>query len=309
MIKKILLLIAATFVLTSCLELNVHYVINPDYSGKVNTEYIMPVNPFGMGNALDDPTGKATEELYKMFDEYPGVKTWSNIKYDFVNDSNDLVISATGYFDNFNTLKEKGMLPYELKKENGNTVFSFSTFLDSVQNIENQTELKSLKDLGLTEKQLQDSIRILKRNAKKGIGMFAMIMSNIEFKTTYEFAGKISSKNGNKIGDGSKFDVGIDGLRFQNFMMEELDNDEYYENIIRGATPFDVDEDPSENDGMKKMVLEFLSGEKEDISKVQVNFEKPKFDYKKELKQAKKEWEKWQKTHKKEEKNKNMKKS
>lgn len=309
MIKKILILITLTLILTSCLELNVHYVINPDYSGKVNTEYIMPVNPFGMGNALNDPEGKANKELYKMFDEYPGVKVWSNISFDFVNDSNDLVISATGYFDDFNTLNKKGMLPYELKKENGNTLFTFSTFLDSVQNIESQTELKSLKELGLSEKQLKDSIRILKRNAKKGIGMFAMIMSNIEFKTTYEFAGKISSDNGNKIGNGSQFDVGIDGLKFQNFMMEELDNDEYYENIIRGATPFDVDEDPSENDGMKKLILEFLSGEKEDISKVQVEFEKPIFDYKKELKQAKKEWEEWQKSNKRVEENKDMKKS
>lgn len=309
MITKILLLITATFVLTSCLELNVHYVINPDYSGKVNTEYIMPVNPFGMGNALNDPEGKAVKELNKMFDEYPGVKTWSNIKYDFVNDSSDLVISATGYFDNFNSLKEKGMLPYELKKENGNTVFTFSAFLDSVQNVESQTELKSLEELGLTEKQMQDSIRILKRNAKKGIGMFAMLMSNLEFKTTYEFAGKITSKNGNIIGDGSKFDVGIDGMRFQNYMMEEMDNDEYYEKIIRGATPFDVDENPSENDGMKKMVLEFLTGQKEDISKVQVEFEKPKFDYEKEVKKAKKDWDNWKKTHKKEEEKKSLKKS
>ena len=48
-------------------------------------------------------------------------------------------------------------------------------------------------------------------------------------------------------------------------------------------------------------ILVFLSGEKEDINKVHVEFKKPNFDYKKELKQAKKEWDKWKKTHKKEE--------
>lgn len=309
MIKNFLLLISASFILTSCIELNVHFIINPDFSGKVETEYLMPVDPMGFGVKLDDPKGKAIKELNKMFEEYPGVKTWSNIKYEYTNDSTDLVISATGYFDNFNSLKDQGMLAYEFKKENNKTYFTFDTYLDSIHNVENKIELKSLDELDMTEKDLQDSIRVLKRNAKKGLGMFAMIMGNIEFKTTYEFAGTITSENGNKIGDGTKFDVAIDGMKFQNFIMEELDNEEYYENIVRGAVPFDVDKTPAENDKMKKIVLEFLTGEKEDISKIEVKFGKPKFDYKQELKKANKEWETWKKKNKITEDKKGMKKS
>lgn len=309
MIKNLLLLISASFILTSCIELNVHFIINPDFSGKVETEYLMPVDPMGFGVTLDDPEGKAIKELNKMFEEYPGVKTWSNIKYNYTNDSADLVISATGYFDNFNSLKENGMLAYELKKENNKTYFTFDTYLDSIHNVENSSDLKSLDELDMTEKELQDSIRVLKRNAKKGLGMFAMIMGNIEFKTTYEFAGTINTESGAKIGDGTKFDVAIDGMKFQNFIMEELDNEEYYENLVRGAVPFDVDKTPAENDKMKKIVLEFLSGEKEDISKIEVKFGKPIFDYKKELKKANKEWESWKKKNKIIEEKKGMKKS
>lgn len=295
MIKRILLFITAGLLLTSCIEINVHYIINPDKSGRVETSYLMPVDPMGFGSTLNDPEGKALKELYKMFDEYPGVNTWSNIKYEFINDSADLILSATGYFDNFNNLKEKGMLPYEIRKDGKDTYFTFKTYLDSVHTEVDNTELKSLDELGITEKELQDSVRKLKRNFKKGLGMFAMMMSNIEFNTTYEFSGSISTPSGNKIGDGSKFKVGLDGMKFQNYMMEEMDNDEYYESIIRGASPFDVDTEPSENDEMKRMVLEFLSGEKEDISKIKVEFGKAKFDYKKELKKAKKEWDSWKK--------------
>ncbi|MFA7327486.1 MAG: hypothetical protein WC121_12525 [Candidatus Kapaibacterium sp.] len=309
MIKRLLLFITAGLILTSCIEINVHYIINPDKSGKVETSYLMPVDPMGFGVTLENPEAKAMEEMYKMFDEYPGVATWNNIKYEYINDSADLVISATGYFDNFNSLKEKGILPYEIQKEGKDTYFTFKTYLDSVHTEEGKSELKSLDELGITEKDLQDSVRKLKRNFKKGLGMFAMMMGNIEFNTTYEFAGSISTPNGSKIGDGTKFKVGLDGLKFQNYMMEEMDNDEYYESLIRGASPFDVDTEPSENQEMKKMVLEFLSGEKEDISKIKVDFGKPKFDYKKELKKAKKDWDSWKKKNAKYKEETNMKKS
>lgn len=295
MIKRILLFITSGLILTSCLEMNVHYTINPDLTGKVETEYLMPVDPMGFGTKLDDPDGKAKKEIFKMLEEYPAINTWNKIEYEYINDSTDLIIKATGYFDNFNNLKEKGILPYEILKEGKDTYFTFKTYLDSVHVENEKTELKSLEELGITEKELQDSVRKLKRNFKKGLGMFAMMMSNIEFNTTYEFSGSISTPSGNKIGDGSKFKVGLDGMKFQNYMMEEMDNDEYYESIIRGASPFDVDTEPSENDEMKRMVLEFLSGEKEDISKIKVEFGKAKFDYKKELKKAKKEWDSWKK--------------
>ena len=309
MIKRLLLFITTGLILTSCIEINVNYIINPDKSGKVETRYLMPVDPMGFGGPLEDPEGKAMTEMYKMFDEYSGVNTWNNIKYEYINDSTDLVISATGYFDNFNSLKEKGMLPYEIQKEGNNTYFTFKTYLDSVHTEEGKSQLKSLGELGITEKALQDSVRKLKRNYKKGLGMFAMMMSNIEFNTTYEFAGSISTPSGNKIGDGTKFKVGLDGMKFQNYMMEEMDNDEYYESIIRGASPFDVDTEPTENQEMKRMVLEFLSGEKEDISKIKVDFGKPKFDYKKELKKAKKEWDSWKKKNAKYKEEENIKKS
>src|SRR5690606_9604796 len=144
------------------------------------------------------------------------------------------------------------------------------------------------EELNMTEQQFQDSVRNLKRNAKKGIGMFAMMLGNLEFKTTYEFAGNIYSANTNeKIGTGRSFKVALDGLGFQNFMLQELDNDEYYESIVRGGSRFDVDETPSENDDIKRLLLEFLSGEKEDISKIKVDFDKPAFDYKKEYTDSK----------------------
>jgi hypothetical protein len=273
----------------------VHYIINPDKSGKLETSYLMPVDPMGFGVTIENPEAKAMEEMYKMFDEYPGITTWSNIKYEYINDSADLVISATGYFDDFNSLKEKGMLPYEIKKEGKDTYFTFKSYLDSVHAIDNKEELKSLDELGITERDLQDSVRKLKRTFKKGLGMFAMMMSNIEFNTTYEFAGKITTAIGGKIGDGTKFKVGIDGSKFQNYMMEEMDNEDYYESIIRGASPFDVEQQPTENGQMKRMVLEFLSGEKEDIRKIKVEFGKPLFDYKKELNKAKKDWVIWKK--------------
>jgi len=60
---------------------------------------------------------------------------------------------------------------------------------------------------------------------------------------------------------------------------------------------------------MKRMVLEFLSGEKEDISKIKVEFGKPKFDYKKEIKKAKKDWDSWKKKNAKYKEESNMKKS
>lgn len=295
MIKKLLLFVTIGLILTSCIEINVHYIINPDKSGKLETSYLMPVDPMGFGVTIENPEAKAMEEMYKMFDEYPGITTWSNIKYEYINDSADLVISATGYFDDFNSLKEKGMLPYEILKQGKDTYFTFKEYLDSVHTIDNKQELKSLDELGITERDLQDSVRKLKRNFKKGLGMFAMMMSNIEFNTTYEFAGTISTPSGGKIGDGTKFKVGIDGAKFQNYMMEEMDNEDYYESIIRGASPFDVEQQPTENGQMKRMVLEFLSGEKEDIRKVKVEFGKPLFDYKKELNKAKKDWVSWKK--------------
>ena len=79
MIKRILILALVSTILTSCIELNVHYIINPDFSGKILTEYRMPVDPMGFGMPLKDPEEKALKEIKKMIEDYPGVDSWTNI--------------------------------------------------------------------------------------------------------------------------------------------------------------------------------------------------------------------------------------
>lgn len=294
--KQFLIAISIALFLTSCLEMEVKYTINPDYSGKIETRYLAPVDPMGFGTALRDPEGKAKKELVKMIDDFPGVESWTNIKYKYINDSTDLEISATGYFKNFNDLEKKGLLPYELYKENGNDFISFTKVADSIEKKIETVNLLTNDELGMTQEQVDDSVRVLKRNARRALSMVSMVFSNIQFTTSYEFAGEIySSETGEKVGTGSEFEFGLDGMRFQNFMMSEMNSDEFYENQVRGAPEFDVNQDPSESDKMKDMFIRFLSDSDQDISKIRIEFEDPLFDFEEEYQKSLTVWEKWQK--------------
>ena len=294
--KQFLIAISIALFLTSCLEMEVKYTINPDYSGKIETRYLAPVDPMGFGTALKDPEGKAKKELAKMIDDFPGVASWTNIKYKYLNDSTDLEITATGYFKNFNDLEKKGLLPYELYKENGVDYFSFKEVADSIEYNNESIQLLTNEELGMTQEQVDDSARVLKRNARRAMSMVSMVFSNIQFTTSYEFAGDIySSGSGKKVGTGREFEFGLDGMKFQNFMMNEMNSDEFYENQVRGAPEFDVNQDPSESDKMKDMFIRFLSDSDQDISKIRIDFGNPIFDYDLEYKKSLTVWEKWQK--------------
>lgn len=291
--KQTLIAIFMALFLTSCLEMEVKYTINPDHSGKIETSYRAPVDPMGFGTALKDPEGKAKKELAKMIDDFPGVASWTDIKYDYVNDSTDLVVSAVGYFKDFNNLEKKGLLPYDLYKENGKDYFSFQEVADSIEYNNENVKLKTNEELGMTQEQVEDSVRTMKRAAKRAMGMVSMVFSNIEFTTSYEFAGNIySSKSGKKIGSGRKFEFSLDGMKFQNFMMEALDSKEFYENQLRGATKFDMDEDPTESEKMKELFIKFLSNDNEDISKIRVDFSDPIFDFDEEYNNSLTVWNK-----------------
>jgi hypothetical protein len=248
----------------------------------------------GFGNALKDPEGKVKKELNKMIEDFPGVASWTNIKYDFINDSTDLVMSATGYFKNFNDLEKKGLLPYNLYEEDGNDYFSFKEVADSIEYNNMNINLLTNKELGMTQEQIDDSVRTLKRSARKAMGMISMVFSNIEFTTSYEFAGEIYSANTDKkIGTGSEFEFTLDGLKFQNFMMNSMNSEEFYEKQIRGGTQFNVNEDPTESDKMKELFIDFLSDDNQDISRIRIDFKEPLFDFNKEYEKSLTVWEKW----------------
>jgi len=292
--KQTVVAIFIALFLTSCLEMEVKYTINPDYSGKIETSYRAPVDPMGLGTALKDPEGKAKKELAKMIDDFPGVASWTDIKYEYVNDSTDLVVSAVGYFKDFNNLEKKGLLPYDLFKENGKDYFSFQKAVDSFKFKNDNIYLSSNEELGMTQEQVDDSVRTLKRAARRAMGMISMVFSNIEFTTSYEFAGNIySAKSDKKIGTGRKFEFSLDGMKFQNFMMGAMDSKEFYEKQLRGATKFDMDEDPTESEKMKELFIKFLSNDNEDISKIRVDFADPIFDFDEEYNNSLTVWNKW----------------
>jgi hypothetical protein len=274
--------------------MEVKYTINPDYSGKIETRYQSPVDPMGFGAALKDPEGKAKKELAKMIDDFPGVASWTDIKYDYVNDSTDLVVSAVGYFKDFNDLEKKGLLPYDLYKEDGKDYLSFKEVADSIEYKNANIKLKTNEELGMTQEQVDDTVKTMKRNAKRAMGMMSMVFSNIEFTTSYEFAGNIYAANSDKkIGTGRKFEFGLDGMKFQNFMMEAMGNKEFYEKQLRGATEFNMDEDPSESEKMKELFIEFLSNGNQDISKIRVEFTDPIFDFDEEYSNSLTVWNVW----------------
>lgn len=300
MIKKILLLTLLAVGLSSCIEVNLHYVINPNYSGKLIFSSKEPANPFNFGGS--EPVNleeKAQESLQKLFDKHPNIKSWSNIKYEFTDDSSNIKISAVGYFDDFNKLSSDDIFKYKIVKKDGNTYFTFDQYIDSVMKAQKLSNAQKPKP-DLTEEQIADSAKALKRKTEQSFMMLSTFMSGMKVTNTYEFAGNIFSKDGKKLSAPNQFTIEFSWDRLRKFSQKMMNNKDYYEDIVRGKSQgFDIDMNPENRDKLVQMTLDIFSDQKENINNIKIDFQKPLFDYKSELKKSLKEWTAWKKEHKK----------
>ncbi len=103
------LVLATWFGLVSgCLDVEEHYTLNPDGSGKVRFVLRKSADGFQIsigGQSLDGPE-KLKEVVTAMLKESEGVAAWSDLRAE-IDDDNDLVVGGVAYFRDLRKLRLK----------------------------------------------------------------------------------------------------------------------------------------------------------------------------------------------------------
>lgn len=297
--KRYLLLFLLAIFFTGCLEIQFTHYINPDKSGKVIMEQTSPVNPFNMGSEIKDPEGTAIKEIKKMLgsleDKY---ETFGDISYSFSSDSTYITIKATGYYNDYSKVKKEAILPYSFYEKDGKNIFGLKKFFDSVAT-EAKTAIKERTDtLNLSEEEIEQKAKEMRRSAKMGIGMMKAFMSQMEISSKFVFGGDIKTIDGKSLKDPNSFRIEILGDAFEDELDKLMNDEEYWKDLIRAGKKFDMDDNPFENPASMAQLLKAFTNESDgnkDVSELVIDWEVPLFDYEAEVKDAKEDWEKWKK--------------
>lgn len=288
MMKKIIsFLFFALLTLTSCIETEYEFILNPDGSGKVNIKTITDSDPMGMGG---DKIANAEKEITKMLWDTEGFDAWDNVSYKFNKDSSKMTILATAYFADFTKIPDKTIqLPLTYTK-NGNTgtIKFIDDFMSQYnQGMNNQTSEEQSK---MTEEEIQELIKEKKKQFKMTQSFMGAFFSGFSVKAKFAIPGEIKDNRGFTKTATNSIELKLDGSQIPDlFKLVENDEQFWRNNALKGESA--ANDEFFGRDTNKYKALEKMFGTKEIPS---CSFElasKPAFNFTSEYNKAKKNYE------------------
>lgn len=264
-------LLTLALLVTGCFETKDKVVLNPDGSGKVIIDALLPAAPnFGNQEEKPDAEALAKKSVSGFLRQAKGVDAWSDVSYK-VTDEGKVALKATAYFPNINELKiEPTMVPVTWEKSpKGGMVLAMKPKDGAASG-------PASKPAELSDEQVAAKVKQAKMEYQQGKPMMQMIFGTLKLETTYELPGTVAEASiFEKTDKGAKFVV--DGEKLMTAIDKMMTDDKLLAQSIRSGTKGD---DP-------EFMMTAMWGKPGPAEVRVTGADKPQFDYKAEVKKAK----------------------
>ncbi len=274
--------------LSSCIESDNKYYINPDGTGKLEFRAQMPLNPFGNSDP-ETIEEEAKKEFVGFISEINGIDAWKGLNWRLSEDSSSLIITGMGYFRDMNALGGENLFlrPLLIEQEDGTTLVKMaSDDKDEMESEENE-------DVVIAEDEdfFKDKILENKKTFKFMKNMMSLIFADMRFSTTMQFSpmAKVQSMQSVSVGKENSFTFAFEGMQIVNGLDSLEKSEEFWEEMAKKNKSLDADEgmeDITESEAMKNFI--FPDGEPQLVFE---NLGSAVFDFEAELAEALEEWE------------------
>lgn len=180
-----ILAIGLLLILTGCIETREDYIINPDGSGKVVYEALMPLKDWLVDEDAD-PVEKAREEVGKILKGSRGVEAWKEVTFK-VTDDLKLLFKGTAYFHRLSVLRIGGSVKSNCCQGEFIKLPDGSMELRLVE----EKELKPENSKPTKELSDEESARIAKAKFKQIRPMLDMVLKGLRIEKIFHLPGTL----------------------------------------------------------------------------------------------------------------------
>ena len=279
---RVVLIIFAVCLMTSCFESNQKFTLNPDGSGKVIHEVLFQPVDLNMGGNSNDSEKQLKKAVKSILTDSSGVDAWKDISFSRTGDGK-ILFRGTAYFPNLSKLNLK---LGEVKQTGSSPVWTKTPSGDLVLELRGEDEKKEGKDKAspkqLTDAEITQKIAEEKAQYQKMKPMFAAVLSTLKQKMTFHLPGnKKEVINLTESSDGS-LTLTFDGAKMIEVIDAMFADDDWMREMLQAKGSI-MDEGPA----MDSRVNEALFGQKGPIRAVMGGPQRPLFDYATEMAAAK----------------------
>jgi hypothetical protein len=276
------LLAVLPLVLGGCFELKQDATLNPDGSGKMVVEMVMPdMSAMMMG---DKPAIKPDPEVaIKTFakgilDNSRGVETWTDVSFAMADDGR-MKFKGTAFFKDISKLSiaagkgdSSGVVTWT-KSDKGGMV------LTMVMDGPGDPKPPAAQPPAMTDEEINKAVQAMKMQWPQMRQMFEMMVGKLKMDTIVHLPGTVAEVNGfKKEADGS-VRLSYDGAKILEVLDKLMADEAYLKAAVKAGKDPMKDKDP--------VVFEKMFGTKGPLSARATGDMKPAFDFEKECKAAK----------------------
>jgi len=202
-----LLICALPLAFAGCVEGELTYLLNPDGSGKVNIDVVMPATPTFIRSSPGGETLKTpTDHLAKIRKEFVqsilkssrGVTAWEDVSVNFKPDGR-IHFKGIAYFQDASRLKIQTIpapVPL-LRKSGGKLRLTFKKDGDDAGRKSPRTVAQSKLDpRKLSGKMLDQYVRLERVKYQQSKGLLLAFLTGLDLKSSFRVPGPVSSVQG-----------------------------------------------------------------------------------------------------------------
>ncbi|KPK50976.1 MAG: hypothetical protein AMK72_00790 [Planctomycetes bacterium SM23_25] len=222
--------LAAVALAAGCIETKQDHTLNPDGSGKVLVEMVIPQMPLGLGppDGQGDGDLMAKQFVRQILDGSKGVDAWSDVRYETTQDGRTKFI-GTAYFKDFAQAKlQAGQMEgiSFTKDDKGGMVL----LVKEQENAEPATPPKELP-----EEQMAQRIQAERAQYQQMRPMVAATLGTMKMDVSFRLPGTLAEVNGFKKEPGGAVRLTFDGAQMLKALDELMADDAYVrQNVLAG---------------------------------------------------------------------------
>lgn len=222
-------LAAAAFVV-GCFETKQDFTLNPDGSGKVLVEMVMPQMPFNLGppGQQGDPDVAAKQFVKGILDGSKGVDAWSDVRYEKTDDGRTRFI-GTAYFKDLAQMKlQSGKMEgiTFAKDDRGGMVLLLK---------EQESPAPPAPPKEIPEEQLTQRIQAERMQYQQVRPMMATVLGTMKMDVSFLLPGALVEVSGFKKEPSGAVRLAFDGAQMLKAMDELMADDAYVrQNALAG---------------------------------------------------------------------------
>jgi len=270
-------LLILTILFTGCFQTKQTVWINPEGSGKMAIDALMPVMTlFEKETTVDSMKKQMQKDVKSLIGESSGVDAWSGVSYE-LTDEGKVHFKGTAYFPDISKVKIKNITQ-------GNISFlpdgKGGRVLLVKEEVKNRPDAAPKK---LTEEEIREKIKTEKIKFQQAKPMLSAFLADFKTEALFFLPGKVVSSVNLKPRSGGAYGFSIEGKQIIDTLTALASDDNWWRQQV--ASSVNILKDGPFGEDMNEKLL----GEKGPIKAVVAAPMAPLFDYNSEVNAAEKE--------------------